>query len=286
MFSIRALKRRDGFTLDVAIEVSTRGVVGAVRPLRLRQDDARQHRRRPARRRRSARRDRRRRARRLAQRHAPAGRAAAHRLRVPGRATVSASRCARQPALRGAPRARRRASAITLDFVVHLLGLEPLLQRRVQQLSGGERQRVALGRALLSQPRLLLLDEPLASLDTARREEVLPYFERLRDELSIPMIYVSHQFEEVLRLATHVGAARTRTRVDARLARRREPASRSARDRRTGGGGFGAAPAPSRLMAATSPASPQFASAPMCCTWLCATRARVQACVFSCSRAM
>ena len=71
-------------------------------------------------------------------------------------------------------------------------------------LSGGERQRVALGRALLSQPRLLLLDEPLASLDAARREEVLPYLERLRDELSIPMVYVSHQFDEVLRLATHV----------------------------------------------------------------------------------
>lgn len=93
---------------------------------------------------------------------------------------------------------------ITLDMVAPLLGLEPLLSRRVSQLSGGERQRVALGRALLSQPRLLLLDEPLASLDAARREEVLPYLEKLRDELAIPMIYVSHQFEEVLRLATHV----------------------------------------------------------------------------------
>ena len=95
-------------------------------------------------------------------------------------------------------------SPITLDRVAPLLGLEPLLSRRVQQLSGGERQRVALGRALLSQPQLLLLDEPLASLDAARREEVLPYLEKLRDELAIPMIYVSHQFEEVLRLATHV----------------------------------------------------------------------------------
>ena len=76
--------------------------------------------------------------------------------------------------------------------------------RRPHQLSGGERQRVALGRALLSQPRLLLLDEPLASIDTARREEVLPYLEALRDRLSIPMVYVSHQFDEVLRLATHV----------------------------------------------------------------------------------
>lgn len=100
-----------------------------------------------------------------------------------------------------APPVRHR---ISLDMVAPLLGLEPLLSRRVHQLSGGERQRVALGRALLSQPRLLLLDEPLASLDAARREEVLPYLEKLRDELAIPIIYVSHQFEEVLRLATHV----------------------------------------------------------------------------------
>src|SRR5215469_8662263 len=84
------------------------------------------------------------------------------------------------------------------------LRLAPLLARRPYQLSGGERQRVALGRALLSQPRLLLLDEPLASLDAARRDEVLPYLERLRDTLSIPMVFVSHQLEEVLRLATQV----------------------------------------------------------------------------------
>ena len=104
----------------------------------------------------------------------------------------------------GQRRARGAAHTITLEHVVALLGLGPLLARRVHELSGGERQRVALGRALLSQPRLLLLDEPLAALDAARREEVLPYFEKLRDELAIPMIYVSHQFEEVLRLATHV----------------------------------------------------------------------------------
>ncbi len=103
--------------------------------------------------------------------------------------------------MRRAPRAGR---AIGLDEVLALLGLEPLLGRRPYQLSGGERQRVALGRALLSQPRLLLLDEPLAALDAARREEVLPYLETLRDRLSIPMVFVSHQLDEVLRLATHV----------------------------------------------------------------------------------
>lgn len=101
-------------------------------------------------------------------------------------------------------RAPAAGGRITLDMVAPMLALEPLLSRRAHQLSGGERQRVALGRALLSQPQLLLLDEPLASLDAARREEVLPYLEKLRDELAIPMIYVSHQFEEVLRLATHV----------------------------------------------------------------------------------
>ena len=93
---------------------------------------------------------------------------------------------------------------IAFDDVVSLLGLEPLLNRRPNQLSGGERQRVGLGRALLSQPQLLLLDEPLASLDVARREEVLPYLQALRDKLSLPMVYVSHQFEEVLQLATHM----------------------------------------------------------------------------------
>jgi len=93
---------------------------------------------------------------------------------------------------------------IGFDEVVGLLGLEPLLSRRPHRLSGGERQRVALGRALLAQPRLLLLDEPLASLDAARRDEVLPYLERLRDAFSMPIVYVSHQFDEVVRLATHV----------------------------------------------------------------------------------
>ena len=99
-----------------------------------------------------------------------------------------------------------RSVAITTGFddVVNLLGLEKLIDRRPHELSGGEKQRVALGRALLAQPRLLLLDEPLAALDLARREEVLPYLERLRDAFAIPIIYVSHQFDEVLRLATRV----------------------------------------------------------------------------------
>ena len=104
----------------------------------------------------------------------------------------------------GERRAPTEARSIGLDEVLALLGLEPLLRRRPYQLSGGERQRVALGRALLAQPRLLLLDEPLSALDAARREDVLPYLEALRDRLSIPMVYVSHQLDEVLRLATDI----------------------------------------------------------------------------------
>lgn len=103
---------------------------------------------------------------------------------------------------RRAPRGTREH--LGFDAAVLLLGLERLLQRRPRDLSGGEKQRVALGRALLSQPRLLLLDEPMASLDMARREELLPYLERLRDHSRLPIVYVSHQFDEVLRLATRV----------------------------------------------------------------------------------
>lgn len=104
----------------------------------------------------------------------------------------------------GLRRIRGRDAPIRFDVIVELLGLAPLLARRIRELSGGERQRVALGRALLAQPRLLLLDEPLASLDAERRDEVLPYFERLRDELRIPIVYVSHDYDEVLRLAEHL----------------------------------------------------------------------------------
>ena len=106
--------------------------------------------------------------------------------------------------LKFAERRAPRGGAIGFDRVAGMLDLLPLMARRVHQLSGGEKQRVAIGRALLSQPRLLLLDEPLASLDRERREEVLPYLEILRDRLALPMVYVSHRFDEVLRLATHI----------------------------------------------------------------------------------
>jgi molybdate transport system ATP-binding protein len=88
--------------------------------------------------------------------------------------------------------------------VVELLGLRDLLDRRPGNLSGGEKQRVAIGRALLSSPRLLLLDEPLASLDAHRKDEVLQYIELIRDEIRIPIVYVSHAVEEVVRLADMV----------------------------------------------------------------------------------
>jgi molybdate transport system ATP-binding protein len=103
----------------------------------------------------------------------------------------------------GLRRARRRGGAprIAFDAVVQLLGLTGMLDRRPHTLSGGERQRVAIGRALLAQPRLLLMDEPLASLDAPRKAEVLPYIERLSDELDVPIVYVSHAVDEVLRLA-------------------------------------------------------------------------------------
>lgn len=103
--------------------------------------------------------------------------------------------------LRFAPKA---AAGPGLDEVSDLLGIAPLLDRRPGALSGGEKQRVAIGRALLSRPRMLLMDEPLAALDSARKEEILPYLERLRDQTDIPMLYVSHSVAEVARLATCV----------------------------------------------------------------------------------
>ena len=99
------------------------------------------------------------------------------------------------------PAAQRR---IALEQAVELLGIEHLLERLPDKLSGGEQQRVGIARALLTSPRLLLLDEPLASLDLKRKQEVLPYLERLHQELEIPIIYVSHSPDEVARLADHL----------------------------------------------------------------------------------
>ncbi len=103
--------------------------------------------------------------------------------------------------------AQRRASAaasMQWDRVVKALELDAMLARKVQTLSGGERQRVALGRALLSAPRLLLLDEPLSALDNQRKAEILPFLERAKDEFRLPMLYVSHSLDEVTRLADRV----------------------------------------------------------------------------------
>jgi molybdate transport system ATP-binding protein len=98
----------------------------------------------------------------------------------------------------------RGGAAAEPDAVIGLLGIGHLLERAPDSLSGGERQRVAIGRALLARPRLLLMDEPLASLDEARRTEILPFIERLRDEAGVPILYVSHSVAEVARLATTV----------------------------------------------------------------------------------
>ncbi len=93
---------------------------------------------------------------------------------------------------------------VELETVLDLLGIGHLLHRRPGGLSGGEKQRVAIGRALLASPRLLLMDEPLAALDEERKAEILPFIERLRDEANIPIIYVSHSLAEVSRLANSV----------------------------------------------------------------------------------
>jgi molybdate transport system ATP-binding protein len=104
----------------------------------------------------------------------------------------------------GLRRAPRDVPGPGFEEVVALLGIEPLLVRRPGRLSGGERQRVALGRALLSRPRLLLMDEPLAALDAPRRAEVLPFLARLRDVAGIPILYVTHALDEVDALADHL----------------------------------------------------------------------------------
>ncbi len=112
----------------------------------------------------------------------------------------------RQNLLYGRWFAKAPKSPAELERIVDLLGLGTLLERRPSALSGGEKQRVAIGRALLSAPRLLLMDEPLASLDEVRKAEILPYLERIRDEADIPVVYVSHSVAEVVRLATTVVA--------------------------------------------------------------------------------
>ncbi|HET9132160.1 MAG TPA: ATP-binding cassette domain-containing protein [Terriglobia bacterium] len=93
---------------------------------------------------------------------------------------------------------------VTIEHVVDILGIGHLLERRIHKLSGGEQQRVAIGRALLTSPKLLLLDEPLASLDIQRKQELLPFIRRLHEQLRIPVLYVSHAVGEILQLADRI----------------------------------------------------------------------------------
>jgi molybdate transport system ATP-binding protein len=104
----------------------------------------------------------------------------------------------------GLKRVKHSTAREVMEASVELLGIGHLLDRDTAALSGGERQRVAIARALAAQPRLLLLDEPLAALDPARKQEVLPWLERLRDELRIPMLYVTHSVDELIRLGDHL----------------------------------------------------------------------------------
>ncbi|MDD5036273.1 MAG: molybdenum ABC transporter ATP-binding protein [Methylococcaceae bacterium] len=104
----------------------------------------------------------------------------------------------------GQKRVPEKSRKVGFEQALELLGIESLLARRPEYLSGGERQRVAIARALLTSPKLLLLDEPLAALDQKRKNEILPYLERLHDELSIPLLYVSHSLDEVAQLADYL----------------------------------------------------------------------------------
>lgn len=104
----------------------------------------------------------------------------------------------------GFKRIARQQRRVDLDHATELLGIAHLLDRHPQHLSGGERQRIGIARALLTSPQLLLMDEPLAALDSKRKSEILPYLERLHDELDIPVLYVSHAQDEVARLADHI----------------------------------------------------------------------------------
>jgi len=106
----------------------------------------------------------------------------------------------RQNLLYGFDTTHTRPTGLSFDHIVEVLEISPLLDRAIATLSGGEKQRVALGRALLAAPKLLLLDEPLASLDAALKERLLPYLLRIRDEFAIPMIYVTHSPDEVVSL--------------------------------------------------------------------------------------
>ncbi|CAN5133431.1 hypothetical protein BH11PSE2_BH11PSE2_16840 [soil metagenome] len=136
----------------------------------------------------------------------------------------------------GARRAKV-SQGIAFDDIVELLGLASLLTRSTTNLSGGERQRVALGRALLSQPRLLLMDEPLSSLDDDSKAEIAPYLERLHDRLTLPVIYVSHDLDEVYRLADHLLVMKAGRIVEARpnvRAGSADVASREAAETRLG----------------------------------------------------
>jgi molybdate transport system ATP-binding protein len=122
-------------------------------------------------------------------------------------ASLFAHLTVRRNLLFGAPRDNgggAAGEAIAFDEVVDLLGVTALLDRSPRNLSGGERQRVAIGRALLSQPKLLLMDEPLSALDRATKNEILPFLERLRDRLALPIVYVTHDLAEVERLADQI----------------------------------------------------------------------------------